>query len=152
MSGKSKRKGPHLHPRRGPRPHETAKLDQSFAGLRDMQAKAGIPGAMRAAANGEQCCWCDCPIGAHLQQAVRLVTQGADPNDVNAFGAALKTDGMDYCNGCGNPAMTKWTFTDQQIAYPICEQHEPGFIRDITARYGGRALVVPQRIYDNDII
>jgi hypothetical protein len=90
LSNKSKR---NRYPRRGPRPHETAKLDQTVAGLRDVAAKTGIPGVVRAAANGEQCCWCDCPLGAHIKQVTRLIEQGADPLDTNVFNDGREVDG-----------------------------------------------------------
>ena len=149
MSSKSKRS---RHPRRGPRPHETAKLDQSLAALRDFSAQTGIPGAVRAAANGEKCSWCDCPMDAHIAQVVKLIRQGADPLDTNDFAAALKADGADYCGGCGNKALSVWIFTDQQVRYPICEHHDDAFRAEMARRYGGRTMVVPQRIYDRDII
>jgi hypothetical protein len=120
--------------------------------LREMTVRSGIPGALRAAANGEQCCWCDCPTERHLQQVSRIVAQGVDVSDVEECRDALRADPHDFCAGCQNKALSMWIFTDQQVTYPICERHDEVFIRDVTKRYGGRTLVVPQRIYDKDII
>jgi hypothetical protein len=87
----------------------------------------------------------------HTQQVQRVTARGVDLSDVNAVNAAFKADGSEFCDGCGNKAFTVWMFTNQQVRYPICEPHEDDFVAAMTRRYGGRTLVVPQKIYDNDI-
>jgi hypothetical protein len=146
MSNRSRR-----HPRRGPRPHETAKLDQTMAGLRDITTRYGIKGVMRAAANGEQCEWCSCPMEHHMQYARRMIANGLDPTNAQACLAAFRADPLD-CAGCRNPALSMWILTDDEVRYPICAEHESDFAAHLLMRYPGNALVVPQQIYDNDII
>lgn len=95
--------------RRRIRPHEQARSDQVMAAARNHGASdpaAGVSG-VEYADPGTPCCWCDCPLEAHLDPAYN-------------------------CPCCDTGAV--FLFHDRmgtlhQCTYPLCERHFQDFVQ-----------------------
>ncbi|MFM9593371.1 hypothetical protein ACKI1O_28785 [Streptomyces scabiei] len=99
-------------------PHDTFLSDQALATAREAAKDPDtIPVAMTAA-NGEQCTWCDCPLGP-----------GSPHNQ------------PDYrCPGCPEQAKTVVsTFAGPNLRYdfPACDRHTADIVTSIVQVTGG---------------
>ncbi|MFJ4617390.1 hypothetical protein [Streptomyces sp. NPDC088812] len=99
-------------------PQDTFLSDQALAAARDAAADPSLVPVAITAANGEQCTWCDCPVGPD------------SPHNQRGY----------KCAGC--PDTAKYvvsTFAGPNLRYdfPACERHASDIVAAVTATVRG---------------
>ena len=99
-------------------PQDTFLSDQTLATARDAAADPSLAPVAITAANGEQCTWCDCPIGPN------------SPHNRRGY----------RCGGC--PATAKnvvSTFAGPLLRYdfPACDRHTTDIVASVAQVVGG---------------
>jgi hypothetical protein len=99
-------------------PSQTFWSDQALATARDAAADPDLVPVAITAANGEQCTWCDCPMGP------------ASPHNQRGY----------VCGGCPTTAKNVVsTFTGPNLRYdfPACDRHTTDIVASIARVVGG---------------
>ncbi|MGW2044674.1 hypothetical protein ACWCPF_05755 [Streptomyces sp. NPDC001858] len=99
-------------------PQQTFWSDQALAAARETAADPSLVPVAITAANGEQCTWCDCPLGPD------------SPHNQRGY----------VCGGClATATSVVSTFTGPSLRYdfPACDRHTADIVASIAQVVGG---------------